>query len=82
MAYDQTMKLMKLPCGGIAEFDQESGISYRCRACYAVVGSIGMPRDCKDEMQKWDNWKELGGKDWDYIMPKDYEDNRSWSWNP
>ena len=58
---------MKLPCGGTAYFDQESGISYRCIDCFAVVGSIGMPQRCKDEAQKYDNWAALGGKGWDYL---------------
>jgi len=38
-----------LPCGSVAYFDHESGISYRCSTCFAVVGSVGMPRACKDE---------------------------------
>lgn len=75
MAYPHPMDLMALPCGGIAEFDQDSGISYRCRSCSAVVGSVGMPRHCKDEIQKWDNWEVLGGKNWDYRMPDDYVDD-------
>lgn len=37
-----------LECGAVASFDVESGISYRCNTCFAVVGSIGMPRSCKD----------------------------------
>lgn len=37
----------RLPCGGVAIFDHSSGISYRCDTCFAVVGSIGMPRDCE-----------------------------------
>lgn len=56
-----------LPCGGIANFDHDSGISYRCEICGAVVGSIGQPQQCKDEQKKWDNWKKLGGKGWDPI---------------
>jgi hypothetical protein len=58
---------MKLPCGGTAFFDTDSGISYRCWDCMAVVGSMGQPQSCKDEMQKWENWTKLGGKDWDYF---------------
>lgn len=42
---------IKLPCGGTAHFDLSSGISYRCE-CGAVVGSIGMPRACKEELEK------------------------------
>ena len=55
-----------LPCGGIAFFDIESGISYRCEVCCAVVGSIGQPQHCKDEAKKWDSWESLGGAGWDY----------------
>jgi hypothetical protein len=58
-------KPMKLPCGSTAYFDVDSGISYRCE-CGAVVGSMGQPRSCKDEAQKYENWEELGGKGWDY----------------
>lgn len=36
-----------LPCGSVAYFDQESGISYRCQTCFAVVDSVGMPQSCK-----------------------------------
>jgi hypothetical protein len=62
---------MRLPCGGTAFFDQDSGISYRCIDCMAVVGSIGQPDRCKDEAQKWDNWKSLGGKGWDYFAEEE-----------
>lgn len=66
---------MKLPCGGTAYFDFESGISYRCQDCMAVVGSIGMPQSCKDIAQKYRNWEELGGQGWDYFKEEDeYED--------
>ena len=58
---------MNLPCGGVASWDESSGISYRCELCGAVVGSIGMPKSCKDEADKWDNWAKLGGKEWDYF---------------
>lgn len=62
---------MHLPCGGTAYFDTSSGISYRCEDCMAVVGSIGQPQQCKDEMTKWENWKRLGGQDWDYFGEKE-----------
>lgn len=61
--------VMRLPCGGTAYFDTSSGISYRCE-CGAVVGSVGMPQQCKDEMIKWENWAKLGGTDWDYFLEK------------
>jgi hypothetical protein len=38
-----------LPCGSVAYFDYESGMSHRCQTCFAVVGSVGMPRSCKAE---------------------------------
>lgn len=67
------MDSMKLPCGGVAYFDEDSGISYRCELCNAVVGSIGMPKRCKDEMAKWENWAALGGEEWDYnLEPEEY----------
>ena len=70
------MDLMLLPCGGIAEMDYESTcFSYRCQHCLAVVGSIGMPRTCKDEMDKWDNWEALGGQGWNYRVSNDYVDD-------
>ena len=61
------LKPIYLPCGGVAEFDDGSGCSYRCTHCRATVGSIGMPRRCKKEMEKWDAWEKLGGKGWDYT---------------
>ena len=57
---------MALPCGGVAFWDESSGISYRCE-CGAVVGSIGMPQACKDEMEKYRVIEALGGKGWDYY---------------
>lgn len=57
---------MHLPCGGTAYFDESSGISYRCE-CGAVVGSIGMPQSCRDEMEKYRVIETLGGKGWDYY---------------
>ena len=62
---------MLLPCGGIAYWDEASGIAYRCELCNAVVGSIGQPRRCREEAQKWDMMKALGGKGWDYFEEKD-----------
>lgn len=70
-----TDRSMKLPCGGTAYFDVESGISYRCMDCMAVVGSIGQPQECKDAAQKYDNWQTLGGKGWNYNKEVNYEDS-------
>lgn len=55
-----------LPCGSTAYFDENSGISYRCEDCGAVVGSIGQPQECKDAIAKYDAWEALGGKGWNY----------------
>lgn len=57
---------IRIPCGAIAYFDEDSGISYRCEMCMAVVGSIGQPQHCKDEAKKYDMMKSLGGKGWVY----------------
>jgi hypothetical protein len=62
---------MYLPCGGVADFDESSGISYRCE-CGAVVGSIGQPRECVEEAKKYDVLKALGGKGWDYNKGEPY----------
>jgi hypothetical protein len=69
-------KPMYLPCGGVAYFDPDSGISYRCETCFAVVGSMGQPRSCKEEAQKYDAWKELGGQGWDYDKGEPYAVDR------
>lgn len=61
---------LHLPCGGTARFDESSGISYRCEDCGAVVGSMGQSQSCKDEANKWENWKQLGGKGWNYRKGK------------
>ena len=45
--YIPKMEDIELLCGATASFDHSSGISYRCTTCFAVVGSIGMPRQCK-----------------------------------
>jgi hypothetical protein len=66
-ATTQSMPKMILPCGGVAYFDESSGISYRCTHCGAVVGSIGQPQSCKDEALKWEVLEKLGGKKWEYY---------------
>jgi hypothetical protein len=60
-------KVTPLPCGGHAVFDHSSGCSYRCLDCLATIGSIGQPRSCKEQAEKYDRWKELGGAGWDYT---------------
>ena len=59
-------KPIHLPCGGTAYFDHESGISYRCDHCFAVVGSIGQPRVCAEEAKKWEAYEKAGMWRWDY----------------
>ncbi len=59
-------KPIYLPCGSRAVFDEGSGISYRCEDCMAVVGSIGQPRTCKEEADKWRAYEEAGMWRWDY----------------
>ena len=44
-------KPIELPCGNIGIFDKSSGIGYRCNGCFAVIGSIGMPRECYEMME-------------------------------
>lgn len=50
----ELLRPITLLCGSMASFDHASGISYRCETCFATVGSIGMPRQCKElyEMQE------------------------------
>ena len=61
------MSQIHLPCGGVAEFDESSGISFRCLDCMSVVGSMGQPRRCKEETEKYDMLSKLGSVvKWDY----------------
>ena len=53
------IKPIELACGATAVFDHESGISYRCTRCFAVVGSIGMPRDCAELMETQERQKRI-----------------------
>lgn len=68
-----TYKQIYSPCGGIAIFDDGAGFGYRCLDCGAVIGSIGQPQRCKDEVQKYENWKKLGGKGWDFFKGMEEE---------
>lgn len=51
-----------LLCGNRAEFDIDSGISYRCTRCFAVVHSVGMPRECKKLYEMQEVVDKLKGK--------------------
>ena len=53
---------LKLLCGSMASFDHESGISYRCETCFAVVHSIGMPKRCKELYDMEEVVNKLKGK--------------------
>ena len=65
---DLRLDPIKLPCGGTAYYDFGSEMNYRCDVCNAVPGSIGQPKHCKDEADKWLGWETLGGKSWDYYQ--------------
>ena len=56
-----------LPCGGKAMLDSDNFVGWRCMTCNTVVDSVGQPKHCADEAKKYDNWKTLGGKGWDYA---------------
>jgi hypothetical protein len=58
---------IELPCGSTAYFDLDSGCAHRCGTCGAVVGSVGMPKACKDKMEAHQTWEVLGGEPWDYY---------------
>lgn len=53
---------IKLLCGATAHFDEASGISYRCDQCMAVVGSISMPKECKELYDMEKVMERLSGK--------------------
>lgn len=64
--WEEWMDPIHLPCGSIARFDEGAGFGYRCENCMAVVGSIGQPRDCVEEANKYKVLERLGGKGWNY----------------
>lgn len=63
-------KGFNLPCGGTAVFENPNCFEdgYRCMDCFAVPGSIGQPTFCKEEAEKYEAFKALGGKGWDYSV--------------
>jgi hypothetical protein len=64
--------MMLMPCGGIAYYDEpEFGTNYFCAQCEAILGSDAQPQACKDEEDKWQLQKLLGGKGWDYFKDLD-----------
>jgi hypothetical protein len=70
------VKIIHLPCGSRAFFDEESNtMSYRCETCFAVVGSIGQPSECKEASDKYEMFRKLGSKiSWDYITGQECEE--------
>jgi hypothetical protein len=56
-----------LPCGSSASFDHDSGVAHRCDTCGAVVGSVSQPVMCRTLEAKYETWRHMGGKGWDYI---------------
>ena len=60
------VEVLHMPCGGVAFPDEAAGIGYRCEDCMAVIGSVGQSDRCKAEAQKYEDWKKLGGKGWNY----------------
>ncbi len=64
----EAYKPIHLPCGGVAYFEVESGISYRCEMCMAVVGSVGMPSYCRDEYRKTEMLDILAGEQKGYTF--------------
>jgi hypothetical protein len=57
---------IQMPCGNTAEFDYGGGCGYRCWRCMALIGSIAMPKQCNEEIDKYRALEALGGKGWDY----------------
>ena len=53
-------------CGATAYFDSGSGCAYRCGTCGAVLGSVAMPKACRqledDAANAHAAWKILGGE--------------------
>lgn len=73
--------LPPLPCGGTPTWDYDSGYAYRCSNCLAVVGSLGMPGQCKDLYdQKLERDKILAiltdTNDHDVVLDRGRLDNR------
>jgi hypothetical protein len=54
-----------LPCVAVAIQEE---FCYRCINCNAVVGSIGQPKECREESEKYKTLYALGGKGWDYKL--------------
>lgn len=68
-----TPRYLRLPCGGNAVWDDASDMGYRCMHCYAMLGSIGQPRQCQDADSEYKIAEKLGGKGWDYLLGRQAE---------
>lgn len=66
-------KIIYSPCGNEAVWDYESDMGYRCTTCFAMIGSIGQPKSCQDEANKYKMLEILGSKGWDYERGKQKE---------
>lgn len=54
IAFDGTYvpdTLPAMPCGGIPEFDDDSGYAYRCDKCGVVIGSMSMNPNCAKALE-------------------------------
>ena len=68
-------KTIHMPCGSSAVWDRESEMGYRCTTCFAMVGSIGEPRQCRDAADLYRAMKTLGVKGgWDYIKGREIDE--------
>lgn len=70
-----TPQFIYLPCNSRARWDSESDMGYRCESCFAMVGSIGQPRQCVEESNKYKVFEHLGGGKWNYETGKVDESN-------
>ena len=65
---------MRLPCGGVAFYDEPNyGVNYFCAQCECIVSDSTVPEQCRNEEKKWQLIKLLGGKGWDYFADLDDE---------
>lgn len=65
-----TPQFIYLPCNARARWDSESEMGYRCETCFAMLGSIGQPKQCQEETKKMKVFEQLGGGKWDYEKGK------------
>jgi DNA repair photolyase len=61
-SFSHNIPPIDLLCGSTASFDDGSGCAHRCDYCGAVVGSVGMPKRCKDLYDMEEVINKLKGK--------------------